>query len=146
VDSNGDGEINDRAVLLSGAVEDLLNPARNQPANSQWLAPLTCAGGGGICTSSTGGQLTGDFSLGSPLGRNMLSGPSNVNFDLSLGKRFRLNEKANLEFRAEFYNAFNITNYQTISGTNTIGAGNFGQLLRTTSNSREIQFSLRLSF
>jgi len=146
VDSNGDGEINDRAVFLSGSYNDLLNPDRNQPANSQWLSPLTCAGTPLICTSATGVQLTGDYSLGAPSGRDILSGPRTLNFDLTVGKRFPITEKVNLGFRAEFYNAFNITNYQIPYGTTTIGAQNFGQILTTSLPAREIQFSLRLDF
>ena len=38
------------------------------------------------------------------VGRNVLRGPNQSNFDFSVGKRFQLNESSALEFHAEFLN------------------------------------------
>lgn len=40
-------------------------------------------------------------------GRTILRGPRQVNFDMSLGKAFRIREGISLEIRADSYNAFN---------------------------------------
>ena len=40
-------------------------------------------------------------------GRNILRGPRQVNFDMSLGKAFRVRESMSLEVRADAYNFFN---------------------------------------
>jgi len=41
----------------------------------------------------------------------MLYGPHFTRFDISAVKKFRINERANVEFRAEFLNAFNNINF-----------------------------------
>ncbi len=51
------------------------------------------------------------------LSRNGLRGPSFRQFDLVLAKKFRLTETANIEFRTEFFNIFNKTNFATPSAT-----------------------------
>src|SRR2546426_4871503 len=47
------------------------------------------------------------------LGRGTLRGPGLVEVDLSLFKNIGLSEKTNLQFRTEFFNAFNHTNLGT---------------------------------
>jgi hypothetical protein len=54
----------------------------------------------------------GIFTLPAPgqygnAGRNIMCGPPLRNFDFSLRKEFRLQERARVEFRAEFFNLFN---------------------------------------
>lgn len=91
-------------------------------------------------------------------GRNIGRGPSFYQFDLGLQKRFALpviNETSHLEFRAEFFNLLNKTNFGTPSGTATgivfradgslQTAGGFGTI-RSTFPARQIQFALKLSF
>jgi hypothetical protein len=45
------------------------------------------------------------------LGRNVLTGPSVWQFDSSLGKKFNLTEKLQLQLRVEIYNIFNHPNF-----------------------------------
>lgn len=45
-------------------------------------------------------------------GRNSLNNPSRLNFDMALLKHFRINESANVEFRAEAFNIFNHTQFR----------------------------------
>ena len=49
--------------------------------------------------------------------RNELSGPGFKQFDFILTKRFRFTETMNLEFRTEFFNIFNHTNFANPSTT-----------------------------
>ncbi|MBL8203122.1 MAG: TonB-dependent receptor [Blastocatellia bacterium] len=91
-------------------------------------------------------------------GRNIGRGPSFYQFDLGLQKNFALpfiNEVSKMEFRAEFFNLLNKTNFGSpnpnASGIvfNTDGtlrtAGGFGTI-RSTAPARQIQFALKLSF
>ncbi len=85
------------------------------------------------------------------LGRNTGEGPGVANFDLSINKSFALGETANLQFRAEFFNILNRANFRSPNRTRTAftrGApsGSFGQILDTTTTSRQIQFALKLVF
>jgi len=83
------------------------------------------------------------------LGRNTFRGPGLHDFDVALikdtsfGRRGK-NELGILEFRAEFFNVFNIVNFGLPSNT-VLGTG-FGIISRTTGPSRQIQFSLKLIY
>jgi hypothetical protein len=80
-------------------------------------------------------------------GVGIVFGPDQRNFDLALSKRTslsRLREGSNLEFRAEFFNAFNTTQFSN-PGTN-VSAATFGVISSTAVNPRIIQFALKLNF
>ncbi len=77
------------------------------------------------------------------VGRNTVIGPGMVNFDLMAAKGFRLRERAQLQFRGEFFNAFNRPNYDIVG--RILNNPQFGQVLSQRSP-RQIQFGLRLSF
>lgn len=83
------------------------------------------------------------------LGRNTFRGPAFHNFDLALIKDTPLFERsgssrASLQFRAEFFNIFNIVNFGLPSNI-VLGPG-FGQISRTAGSSRQIQFSLKVIY
>ncbi len=71
--------------------------------------------------------------------------PGLVNWDALLEKRFAFTDVWALDFRAEFYNAFNQVN---LAGPQTsIVSGDFGRIRFSQVNRpRQIQFGLRLSF
>jgi hypothetical protein len=92
---------------------------------------------------------------GAPIGRNSFPGPHFKQVDLSLAKRFGLpntrwlGENANLEFRSNFFNAFNTLNLAPIPNfssnddlTNTFSFGRSPGGLA----GRVIEFQARLSF
>ncbi|MGH9354623.1 MAG: carboxypeptidase regulatory-like domain-containing protein [Terriglobia bacterium] len=86
-------------------------------------------------------------------GRNSLTGPGLASFDFSLYKNNyvkRISENFNVQFRAEFFNVFNRSNFQapidneTVfdqSGNPIAGAGLIDQ---TSTAAREIQFALKV--
>ncbi|HTU47645.1 MAG TPA: TonB-dependent receptor [Bryobacteraceae bacterium] len=83
------------------------------------------------------------------LGRNTFRGPALYNFDFALIKDTsweagRAQKLIDLEFRAEFFNLFNIVNFGLPS--NIVTGSGFGFISRTASNSRQIQFSLKTIF
>jgi hypothetical protein len=80
-------------------------------------------------------------------GVGIVFGPDQRNFDLVLIKRTSLKalgESSNLEFRSEFFNAFNTTQFSN-PATN-VSAANFGVISTTAVNPRIIQFALKLNF
>ena len=83
------------------------------------------------------------------LGRNTFRGPALRNFDMALIKDTPLAsrdkvERASVQFRAEFFNVFNVVNFGLPSNI-LLGPG-FGQISRTAGTSRQIQFSLKLIY
>jgi hypothetical protein len=76
-------------------------------------------------------------------GRHAISGPGSINFDISLFKNTRLNERMTLQFRTEFFNIFNHANFNNPNGTLT--SGTFGQIT-SAATAREVQFALKLLF
>jgi len=58
------------------------------------------------------------------IGRNFLTNPSRLNFDMSLLKHFRFGESTSLEFRAEAFNIFNTTQFQIFDPTRGTTASN----------------------
>jgi hypothetical protein len=76
--------------------------------------------------------------------RTPLYGPGFVNTDFSVNKHFRVTERANLEFRAEFFNLFNHPQFYLPVADRT--ASNFGAITQTVNNPRLVQFALKLVF
>jgi hypothetical protein len=83
------------------------------------------------------------------LGRSTFRGPGFHNFDMALIKdtpfgRRGSAEFGTVEFRAEFFNVFNIVNFSLPS--NVVRGSGFGLISKTAGSSRQIQFSLKLIF
>jgi hypothetical protein len=75
--------------------------------------------------------------------RRFFHGPGLNNWDMALLKDTRFTESMNLEFRAEFFNIFNHTQFQNANGN--ISAGTFG-LVQSAADPRITQLSLKLNF
>jgi carboxypeptidase family protein/TonB-dependent receptor-like protein len=88
--------------------------------------------------------------------RNSLRGPKLYSFDMTFTKLTPINERFRTEFRVEAFNLFNRANFAPPNAVNNIiflGVGgngvpipnqNFGQLSRTVTSSRQLQFGLKL--
>ena len=77
-------------------------------------------------------------------GRNIVAGFPYYNLDLGLHKQFPLwGESKKLEFRTEFFNALNKTNFSPPAGD--ISKGTFGTVTSTLP-ARQVQFALKLMF
>ena len=90
--------------------------------------------------------LTGTYGN---VGRNVLQGPGLVETDLSLAKRILFTERWNLQFKAEFFNIFNHTNFNTpntivFTAANSAPSPTAGQITSTSTTSRQVQFGLKL--
>ena len=85
----------------------------------------------------------GAYSIPGNEGRNVITGPGLASWDSSLERHFRLSERLNTVFRADF---FNLTSHPNFDRPGLIFAtSNFGQI-SSAENSRQIQFSLRLNW
>jgi hypothetical protein len=71
-------------------------------------------------------------------------GPAISNTDLVISKKTPITERWNTEFRAEFYNAWNHTQFANPDGDFTDST--FGQVLKTRESPRVMQFGLKVLF
>jgi len=77
-------------------------------------------------------------------GRNILLTPPRQTWDISLIKRTRLGGEGRiLEFRIQFFNAFNNVNFE--EPEETFGTSSFGQIFGAE-HAREIEIALKYSF
>ena len=93
------------------------------------------------------------FRLYGTAGRSILFGPGTKQLDLSLFKNFQVTEAVRLQFRAEFFNAFNTPQFNNPSGAGVrVGAGAMGRITRAGSEAslqrtqRQVQMALKLFF
>ncbi len=85
------------------------------------------------------------------LGRNTVIGPGLATLDAGLQKRFPLREKVDLQFRSEAFNLLNRPNFAlptslVFTALNGIPNGSAGRIRSTVTTSRQLQFSLKLTF
>ncbi len=92
--------------------------------------------------------------------RVFLYGPKQQKWDFSLGKKTMIGERANIDFRVQALNAFNLTNFllftpgngiTTTLGANGTGFGQTSGAYRDLSNTNDpggriVEFSLRFNF
>jgi hypothetical protein len=86
------------------------------------------------------------------VGRNTIQGPGFRDWDFSIFKNFRTSEKTTLEFRSEFFNVLNHTNFlfaqpgpQSGNNATILGTPQFG-FETAARDARKIQFALKFSF
>ena len=83
--------------------------------------------------------------------RNCIIGPPQKNVDFTLGKTFKLGERQNLRFRADFFNLFNHPSFAlpaatTVSPIVSGTGGGSAPITSTVGTPRLIQFSLKYGF
>jgi outer membrane receptor protein involved in Fe transport len=78
-------------------------------------------------------------------GKNVMTGPGLVNFDLSIYKNFSFADRLRLQFRSEFFNIANHANFANPAANITVPA-QVGRITSTSTANRVIQFGLRLTF
>jgi hypothetical protein len=95
-----------------------------------------------------------DPALGSfgNVGRNTIQAPGYITWDMSVFKHFHPSERTEIEFRAEFFNLPNHTNFlfaksgpQSGNNSTILGTSTFGSLTAAR-DPRQIQFALKMSF
>ncbi len=83
------------------------------------------------------------------LGRDTFRGPGYQDYDVALIKDTPIGHRGNselgdLQFRAEFFNVFNLVNFGLPN--NIVRGSGFGIISKTNGTSRQIQFSLKLIY
>ena len=131
--------------LSSGSVKQrvangYLNPTAFTPAPQ--VDPADCVSlGADYCTTGFG-----------DLARNLYHGPFQQNWDVSFLKHFKVGERNDIRFAADFFNLWNHTNFgvPTVTDIEAYLASPtnspFGKIVQTNGNPRLIQFSLRWAF
>jgi Carboxypeptidase regulatory-like domain len=76
----------------------------------------------------------------------LMRGPAQHNVDLSLRKTTPITERVGVEFRAEFFNAFNSVQFANPDTTFSDGLPAFGQITNTSVAPRIGQLALKLNF
>jgi hypothetical protein len=116
------------SLITSGSVQTRLNGYINMSA---------------ICPPPVIGDGTGYGNIG----RGALRGPDQNNWDISLAKITKikgLTEATNVEFRVQFFNAFNHPQFDNPSLD--VGSPGFGVINSTAVSPRLIQFALKYNF
>jgi hypothetical protein len=165
VDSNGDGQFNDRAVYIgSGSITNAINH-KVSPA-SGYLTPSDPVTGNNpsfgvlngphatdpACPASVNAGIwcnTGEMQ------RNALVGPVFFNTDMGFGKTFKLNERMGLKVEGNFFNIFNHPDFLppdlASGGSNLNNPSTFGKSLATfttqqSGGPRITQLAVRFDF
>ncbi len=123
------------SIPTSGDIHDRLGGASGGPGyfnTAAFCAPPT----GGIYGNGTG---WGNSGVG------IVQGPGQFNWDISLIKDTRIREGHTFQFRTEFYNAFNHTQFAN-PDTALRNDHTFGQITATSVNPRIIQFGFKYLF
>ena len=142
-------------VFTSGSVTSRIDNFINLSA---FQAGGNCVNSQNIIVSKTDPGCTGFAALGN-VGRNRFRGPFQQNWDMSFIKQTKVRDRANVEFRAEFFNIFNHPAFQSPQATNLTGynpfqqnyglvdvANNNSSILATVNRPRIIQFALKLNY
>lgn len=126
----------------------------NAPSNSQTadqVAPINKLGGIGRNSYYWDPNSFKDPAAVSPgvarfgtTGRNLMRGSGVWNTDLMINRTFKITERVNTDFRAEFYNFPNTAHFGGVASGN-VTSGDFMRILGS-SGERQVRFGLRLGF
>jgi Carboxypeptidase regulatory-like domain len=117
-------------------------------ANPTGAANATCGAAGffaappGPSTYEVAGTGWGNAPIG------IITGPGQFNWDFSIQKNTKIREWGTLQFRTEFFNLWNHTQFSNPVSTGFTGTpgGTFGQINSTSVSPRVIQFGLHFQF
>jgi hypothetical protein len=143
-----------------------VNPAKPLFDASKVYIPTVQPGTFGVpgCATVSGAQVCDTFeTIFSSNGRNTFRGPFQSRFDLALGKRTRVTETTNVDFRLEAFNIFNHPDFDVPSASTSLysvtKSGNairavtvrspsstLGFIQQTLGSPRVVQLSMHLSF
>ncbi|MCL4783946.1 MAG: hypothetical protein KJZ70_13005 [Bryobacterales bacterium] len=126
-DTNLDGNANDRADLVG---DPKLSSGR---ARDEWLMRYFNTDAFAKPAAGTPGTA----------GRSIIYGPGSATWNISAFKNFELRENHRLQFRSEFFSAFNHPNFS--NPNSALNNKNFGRILGA-GGARVVQFALKYSF
>lgn len=139
----------DRPQLAPGCSNSQLATHGSVTSRIDNFLNASCITGSPVITAD-GGTDFGNIGVGA------VRGPDQRNFDIVVLKSTRLTERFGLDFRAEFFNAFNTPQFANPNNLQAgISAGGafvpdptltFGKITATSVNPRLIQFAIKLNF
>ena len=115
----------------------------NQFFNTSAFVPATLIHAGGLIDGQF--PVAGDGTIFGSLGRNILRGPDQHNFDAALIKRTKLTEQVGIVFRWEVFNVLNHPNFAN-PASNVSSPSTFGKISSMSVNPRIMQYGLKLEF
>ena len=138
------------AVCASAAAAPYAAGSQNAALALASLTNLGCyVRGGGVLTPAAYGTIGN-------ANRNIFRGPHYYNADFSVAKIWKFKERYSAQFRAEFFNIFNLADFANTPGiTDPSKGGQFGATTSTPDSGnpvlgsggpRHIQFALKLTF
>ncbi|HYL37008.1 MAG TPA: carboxypeptidase-like regulatory domain-containing protein [Bryobacteraceae bacterium] len=133
-------------LLTSGSIQSRLNGFFNPSAVANTVVTRANPAAQAACPFplvGVVGGLDGATGFGNT-GRDILVGPGQFNWDISVAKNFKILEKSNLQLRSDFFNAFNHPQFS--NPATAVNSTAFGQITSTTVAPRIIQFALRYMF
>ena len=128
-------------VTLSGDVANIGITGEQRPNVVGTLSENCGAGHRTACIASSAFATPAAYTFGDA-SRNIMNGPGYENFDGSVFKEFPMTERARLQLRAEFFNAFNTPSFAEPNAV--FATSSFGSLTSTSNNNRDIQFAGRI--
>jgi len=143
-DTNMDGYLGDRAEYF-GTGSPMSTVTHHQNAANGYIDP-TRASQFGTSVPVAGALFTDGF-----LGRNNMTGPKYVGIDMSIAKKFKINERFALKITASGFNIFNHPNFSN-PVSDLSNTGQFGTSIsdiapnNSSSGARVLQFAGRLDF
>lgn len=118
-------------------------PGGTESRLANWLNPGAFVPNAVIPLSDgSAGDATG---LGN-VPRNCFIGPTQKNMDFTVGKSFKLTERQNLRFRADFFNLTNHPSFANPSAFDIESKSSFTAITQVIGTPRVIQFSLKWSY
>ena len=138
------GNITLGATLAAAGRSDSVSSRVNEFFNTSAFVPAPSIPSGGLIdgqypVSGGGGTVFGN------LGRNILRGPDQQDFDIAAIKTTPLTDRVKLIFRWEIFNLLNRTNFANPSN-DVSTPSTFGVISALTVNPRIMQYALKLEF
>lgn len=110
----------------------------------------TCSNGDAVgslnCYFNTSAFAVPDKYLYGDLARDTALSPGSKNVDIAVLRDFPWGEHRSIQFRAEAYNALNITNFEFGKNTVKMSSGKAFGVITDAGSARELQFALKVHF
>ncbi|PYU20843.1 MAG: hypothetical protein DMG30_19635 [Acidobacteria bacterium] len=123
-------------ILSSGSMQDRVTSGLT--GGSGYFAPGVFCAPPSITGTGNSGTLFGNAAGG------IVLGPAQNNWDMSLSKLINIRESQSVQFRTEFFDAFNHPQFSLPSAS--VNGGSLGVITATSVSPRIIQLALKYSF